>query len=335
MMEISTLSRQILRELCTNSRVTITELAEKYKVSRHAVKERIGALEKEFGLRYIIEPNYGELGFTTMHIVRMRLTKVPKPETIREIFSKSRTAQFVATTTGEFNLIIFAVAKNSIEYSQWETALNAEFAEYGIYLKQSEINVMHLGFIPLDTAAIEASNIDTIYKKMLSILNEDSRISIRDLSKRMGSSEALTRYYFRELNKTKIIKRYTAVATKSQFKFNIVFFANYVLKSGIEKRVDRERRTMYWKPLSEFPILSEYPIMWSTSGGDRSFTWANYDDYKEGLKQSVDAHKAAFREDEPKLRVGVVKEIIKGYAPIRNLDQKENLVTVEWYSKLV
>lgn len=334
-MEISTLSRQILRELCTNSRVTITELAKKYKISRHIATERIKALEREFGLYYTIEPNYEALGFSTMHVLRIKFDSPPKAAEMREIFQKSKIAQLVFTTKGDFDAVIIAVGKSSIEYAQWETALNAKFAKYGISLRTSEVNVMHLGFVPLDPETIMSGDIDPLYKKMLAILTSNSRISIRDLSKQLGVSDTLTRYHFMGLEKTKYIKRFTAIVTKSPLKSNIVYFGNYTIKSGVEKRVERERKSMYWKPLDEFPIVSEYPMMFSTSGGDRSFSWANYSDYKEGLKLSVQAHAAAFREDSPVMTQAVVEEIIKGHPPIRNLDQKEALVAPDWYSEII
>ncbi len=330
-MEISQLSRQILRELCTDSRITITELSEKFNVSRHVIKERVLALEKEFGLRYTIEPNYQELGYNTVYILHSKFKKKPQGSEIREIFSKSKVAQFVATVESkDFDIITFALAKSMQEYLRWETTYNSVLAKYGVYTRESVVNVMHLGFLPLSQEAIDDSKIDDNFKNMLKLLNENSRMSIRDLSKEMGLSEALTRYYFRELGKTKVIKRFTAIATKPYFKYNIIFFVNYTIKTGVAKRVDKERRTMYWKPLDEFPVMSEFPIMWSTSGSDRAFVWASYNDYKTGLKLSVEAHRAAFKEDEPDIETGTIKEIVKGYAPVRNLDQKENYETVNW-----
>jgi DNA-binding Lrp family transcriptional regulator len=335
MTEISILSREILRELCTNSRVTITELADKYKVSRHAVKERITALEREFGILYTIEPNYIKFGFSALHVVRLKFSKMPKPAEAAQILSNSRIAQFAAITKGDFNMIVFAVAKNSVEYSQWEAALDLSFGKYGISVAQSEVNAPHLGFVPIDETAIEASSIDPIYKKMISVLNKNSRISIRDLSKQMDSSEALTRYYFRELSKTKLVKRYTAVLTKSPLKYDILYFANYIVKSGIEKRIDNERRTMYWKPVQEFPVISEFQIMWGISGADRSFTWASYNNYEEGLEKSVKAHLSAYRIDEAKVIKATVENVVKGHIPIRNLDPKTNYEVTEWYPQMI
>lgn len=333
-MEISVLSRHILRDLCTDSRVTITELAQRYNVSRHVVKERIIGLEKEFGLRYTIEPNYTALGYNSLHIVRTRFVKMPDISEIKAAFAKSRVAQFVAITDGYFQLVTFALARDSIEYIHWETAYMAHFAKYGMSTKQSEINVMNLGFMPINSDAIGESNVEPVYKKMLMILNENSRISIRDMSKQLGFSETLTRYHFRELNKTNIIKRYTALATKSYFKYNILYFVIYTIRAGVENRVAKERRTMYWKQLDEFPVLNEYAANWATSGGDRSFTWACYNDYREGLQKSLNAHKTAYKEDSPIARTAVISQIIKGHAPIRNIDQKESFKTIDWKSEL-
>lgn len=334
-MEISVLSRHILRDLCTDSRVTITELAQKYNVSRHVVKERIQALEKEFSLYYTIEPNYTEFGFSTIHAVRISLEKVPKAEDVAEIFKNSRIAQFVATTDGDFDVLVFAVAKNTVEYSQWESALDPAFGKYGISLGQSEVNAIHLGFVPIDEQAVEASEIDPLYKKMMIALTNNSRISIRDLSTKMGVSESLARYHFRELNKTKLIKNYTTIVTKCPLKYNIIYFANYNVKSGIERRIDNERKTMYWKPLQEFPVVSEFQVMWGVSGADRSFTWATYNNYDEGLDNSVKAHLAAYKVDEAKAKKATIKEIVKGHAPIRNIDQKDNYGAVQWHPEMI
>lgn len=337
-MQVSTLSRKILRALSDNSRITLTTLSEKLGASRYMVKERLVALEKEFALHYTIEPDYAKLGFTTPHVIRIKLEKKPKSSEIKELealFSKSRAAQFVALTEGNFDMLIFALAKTSTEYIRWETSLDLILSKYGVAARMSEVNTMHLGFIPIDSATIEASSIEPIFKTLLIALNQNSRASLRELSRKLGKSDALTNYYMQRLEKTGLIKRYTMIALKPPFNYNIAYFANYTVRSGVLGRVNRERRTMYWRKLDEFPVFNEFPIMWSTTGSYRSFTWALYDNYKEGLDHSVRAHEQIYKEDKAKIEYVIVKRVLKGAAPIRNVDQRASYALIDWDAELI
>lgn len=329
-MEISILSRKILRDLCTDSRISISDVAKKYNITWHVARERIRALEEEFGLRYTVEVNYNELGLKDLHVIRAKFVRRPKPKDLEKLFKSSRVAQFVAITKGDFDMIIFALAKDGTEYVVWEMAIEQALAKYGLYAMSSEVNVMHLGFTQITNDTIETSGIDSVYKKMLEIVNENSRISIKDIGKAMGMSEALTRYYFRHLQKTKIVKRYTAIVTKSPLKVNIAFFGNYTMRTGIENRIVRERQNYFWKQPDEFPLVNEVPLMWSMSGSDKTFTIANYSNEKEGLRYSVEAHKENFRIDNPDIKQAVVEKVIKGYIPTRNVDQKAVYTTAPW-----
>ncbi len=323
-MEISTISRKLLRDLCTNSRITITELSKKYELSRKVVTTRIAALETELGIRYLLELNYEALGFTTLHIAYFKFLKRPKAEKLRTVLEKSNVVQLAVATKGDIDMVVFALARHSIEYFNWEVGIQLSLAEYGVSVTSSEVMVDHLGFIPLNINLIKESNLKDIYKKILVVLNENSRISQRELSKKVGFSEGLTKYYLGKLNREGIIKRYTAVITKSPLKQNIIYFANYTIKEGLEKRIQNERRTMYFKEPDAFPIVNEFQLMFSTTGGATSFTWACYENIDEGVERSVNTHKRMYRVDSPIVRYAIATEIISGVAPIRNIDIKEN-----------
>jgi DNA-binding Lrp family transcriptional regulator len=150
---------------------------------------------------------------------------------------------------------------------------------------------------------------------------------MRELSRKIGLGEELTKYYIRKLSKEKIIKRYTTVVTKSPLKKHIVYFVNYRVKEGIEERIGFERKSMYWKKLQEPPIISEFQLMWSTTGSEVSFTWGSYQDYKEGIKNSVNAHKQVYKMDSLVVKSAVVDQVIKGLMPLRNVDTKETYDT--------
>ncbi len=326
-MEISSPSRKILRELCTDSRTTVTKLAKKYGIPRNSVKGRITALEKELGLHYTLELDYERLHFTTLHILRIKFSKKPKSKELKPIFTRSKIVQLAITTKGDFDMVVVALARDSKEYFKWEFGLWIALSKYGLESHSSEVIVSHLGFVPINDDSINECKIDDNYKKIILCLNSNSRMTMRELSKKIGLSEGLTKYYIKKLDKEGIIKRYTTVVTRPPLKYGIVYFVNYAIKEGVEVRVENERRTMYWKDLWEFPIISEFQFMWSTTGGDTSFTWACYDNYEEGIKNSVTAHRNAYKIDSPTIKHAIVDQAIKGVLPLRNIDTKENYDT--------
>ncbi len=124
------LSREMLRDMCMNSRTTITKFTKKYNLTRRAAKDRIGALERGLGLYYTLELDYEMLNFNTLHILHLSFNKKPKLEDLKTIFIKSKIVQFAATTKGDFDMIIFALAKNSKEYFKWEIGLWVSLSKY-------------------------------------------------------------------------------------------------------------------------------------------------------------------------------------------------------------
>ncbi len=323
-MEISLLSRKILRDLCTNSRSTVTELAAKYGITRKMVRSRITALEKEFGLKYTLELDYEKLGFLPLHIVKIRFLRRVRIEDLRSAFANDRLVQFAATTKGDFEMLVFILAKGSKEYFLWETTLWESLARYGIGTTSSEVTVAHLGFVPVNQKSIMASDVGDIYKRMLAVLNENSRITMRELGKRVGISDGLAKYHLRKLDETGIVKRYTTIVTKPTMQYNIVYFMNYTIRENVLARVRNERRTMYWTEPKEFPLLSEFQMMFSTTGGEVSFTWATYNDYNDGMKRSVRTHERIYKVDSPVAQCARIENVVVGLMPLRNLDQKEN-----------
>ncbi len=334
MVEISDLSRRILRELCTDSRITITELSEKYKISRHSISERIAALEKALDIHYTLELNYENMGFGAFYIINVKFSKKPKISELKKIFMGSKATQFAAITEGDFDLLIFALAKDSSAYMNMEVGLGVLLSKYGVRIRSSQAVLPHLGFVPVSNETIMEANLEESTKRILVALNEESRMPIRDLSKRIGLKEDITRYQLGRINNQRLIKAYTAVMRKPVLKNNIVFFANYAtINEGILKRIERERKAMYLKPETEVPVQNEFQMMISSTGADFAFIWASYNDIKEGMKASVETHRKIYSVDNPKMSSAVIKEVIKGEMPIRNIDvksgyhQNEYLVT--------
>ena len=321
-MEFSDLGRKIVRELCTDSRISVTELTTKLGISRITAAHRIKSLSKELGLTFTLEINYDSLSFGRFHLLYLNFAKKPKSAELKHLFADDSVVQLAATTKGDFDLVIFAITKTSKEYFNWEIKQFVSLAKYGVTLHSSEITIAHLGFLPLDDEIIQRSDISKIYKDILTALNHNSRMSVRELAKQVGMHEDTARYHLTKLENAKIIRRFTTIITKSPLRVDIVYFANYAVKEGIEDRIKNEREVMYFKKLNEIPIASEFQMMFSMTGSEISFTWACYEDERSGFEQSVATHARMYRVDSPVIKSAVIVEVIKGIAPIRNIDIK-------------
>jgi DNA-binding Lrp family transcriptional regulator len=326
-MELSELGKKIVRELCTDSRISVTDLTKKLGVSRITIAQRIRSLTKELGLLFTLELDYDTLGFSRQHVMYLNFAKKPNPAELKRLFENDNIVQLAVATKGDFDLILFAITKTSKEYFNWEIKQFISMARYGVAIHSSETTIAHIGFLPLDNEIIARSNTKDVYKKILIALNGNSRMPIRELAEQVGMHEDTVRYHLAKMEKEKIIKRYTAIITKPPLKHNIVYFANYSVKEGIEKRIMQEREIMYFKKTSEFPVVSEFQLMFSMTGSEISFTWACYDDKKKGFESSVATHARVYRIDSPIVKSAIVTEVIKGIAPIRNIDIKASYDT--------
>ncbi len=334
-MEISVLSRKILRELCTNSREPISEISDKLGISRYSATERIQDLEKALDLRYTLELSYDALSFSSIHILAVKFSKKPKFDELKSMLSKSRIVQFATTTKGDFDLLIFAVAKDKVEYVQWETALQLALSRYGVAGSSYEVYMTRMGFLPLNNENIIASSIKDTYKKLLTVLNDNSRMPIRSIGKKLGIDEDLVRYYMLKLEKNGVIKRFTAIVTKPSLVTNIVFFGSYTMREGLIDRIEYERRSVFFKEPDEFPTISEIQAMWSVGGSAATFEWGAYSSYEKGMKNLVEVHRRIYEKDSVTIKSAVIDQVVKGQMPIRNLDIKENYDKTSWPVELI
>ena len=329
-MEISNLSRGILRELCTDSRTTITALSSRFDTSRPTISKRISSLERELGLRYILELNYKALGFSNMQILHLKLNKKPANAALIKIMNGSRLPQLAVTTKGDFDIVVFVIGSNAEERGGWEFELQLQLSKYGVLTNASNVDIMHLGFIPLSRQIIETAAIDDTYKRIILELNDNSRISIKELSDRLSMNGDMVHYYIKKLVKEGFIKRFTTVITKPPAKCNILLFATYTFSNGMVDRIIKKRNTVYFRREEELPISNEYQIVASTSGGEQDLVLGTYRNTAEALDLAVSTHKAIFSKDRPIIKYGIVENVIKGVLPIRSIDIRQNYQATEW-----
>ena len=332
-MEFSFAKKMVFRALSENSRASISEIAGMAKCSRITASRLVSQVEKEFGLVYTLDLNLQALGLWQLHVIALNFAKMPSEDVLRSKFANDTTAQLVAMTKGDFDLLVIAVSKSGSAYMRWETALAYSLAEYKPQLRPSQIAFMHIGFIPIDNALLETlepgKGLDSLDKQILLELNKNSRIQYRELAKKLQANENTVRYRFSRLARAGIINAFTAIATKPPISYSIAMFVNYTFAPGTEQRA-RKAREIYMGVGEPLQVQNNFNLLAPSSGSYRFFTIETFEDEKEALEKGVGMQKRVFKEDRPVVTYAHIEKLIKGMLPIRNIDIAKHYNVVRW-----
>ncbi len=330
-MDIGPLSIKVLRELCGDSRISLTEMSKRLKTPTYVLSRHIQKLEDGLSLRYTIEMDQAKLGLAKTNILYFKFSKPVSSEAITALIGNSNMVQLALMTKGKnFDLVLFIIPRNTEDYAKWELALTLKFSDYGVMVSRSYVDILHLGFIPLNDWAIESSDLKKAYKDILIELNRDSRQTIKSLSEKIGMKEDIVRYYMLKMKEEGLIKRFTAIAAKPTYDVNIILFVDYIFRRGFVKRTFQKRRTVYLKQQEPSPPYNEYQMVGTLSGAEYDLVWGLYRTEKEAVEGCIQVHKSIFAADSPLIKFGYVSKVVKGAIPIRNIDIKNNYVTTEW-----
>ena len=203
--------KRIVRMLSENSRMSITEMAKRLGVSRRTVEEKLKKAEKELGIKYTLELDENALGLDYPHIILIKFTSKPKLEEITKILIGSHIPQVAVMIDGTYDMFLYANAEDSNEYVYWDKTTQVLLSDYKAQWSPSDLAFKHLGFFPLRNTLIERLKIPDVYKAILLLLNENSRMSFSEMSRRLGMKPNTLAYNFNKLLKSGYIKRFTIV----------------------------------------------------------------------------------------------------------------------------
>ncbi|MHB1830501.1 MAG: AsnC family transcriptional regulator, partial [Candidatus Micrarchaeaceae archaeon] len=205
--------RLLLIGLSEDSRSTVTKLSKAVGYSRVTTIKALDRLKKNLDIRFTLEVDESELKTFERHIITVKLSKKPAAKTLEKIFAKDQYAQNVYLTEGDFDLLIYATASRAVEYIVWETHLAETLVDYGAVIRPSEYVTSHFGYMPLNDNFIDAisgaQKIDDKDRAILRLLNNDSRLGYREISKQSEIPEDTVRYRLFSLRKSGIIKSIT------------------------------------------------------------------------------------------------------------------------------
>ncbi len=229
---------RVLSELSMDSRQSLASTAEKIGISKTAAFNILNEMVNSGDIRFVPELNVEELwkhellhttkwmqkrefrklniheiGFSEYVCMVKFNGKKPSEETIANAAKKSYMPQNISMLYGKYDLFMYVIARNAAEVSFFVNSFSKSLDGYKMEISIRNIRKTY-GFFPVRDAFISELKLPEKYKKLLLILNENSRCH---LSQMAGDIDKNTiTYMYKALLDYGIIRRSTVVMKKPE-----------------------------------------------------------------------------------------------------------------------
>ena len=318
--EYSPVTRKIIRLLSNDSRITISEMAKQLKMSRSTIASRLKKIEETFQIKYTLGFNPRKLGLLNPHVILVRFGKKPDYERIRKALGRTYHVQFAAKIKGTYNLLIYANAYSLPEYLTWDMRMRSELMpSYNAKWESSDVSFFRLGFPPIRSEVLDRAKLPKRQREMLKILNQNSRISINELSRSLRTNYKTTVYNFNKLVKSDYIKRFT-ITMGLRPDISLMTMFNKFIPTQDYKGVEMLAKDFFTKD-DRMPLVNRFIMCSNLVGAYDFFTVGAYDNPKIGHSKGIVLYKKLFKSyNITQTESGTIEEVLVGTLPIRSVD---------------
>jgi len=235
---------KILKLITENAKLPSKSIAKEVGLTREAVDYRIKRLENTG----IISQYVTKIDMTRFcqnaYMMFLRMSKITplKFNKVTNFFIKDPLTMWVSSLSGEWDLATSFLTKDSLDLtkkiSDVENVLGENLREYGLLTYTREIkNTYEDLFLPKERKTFDNKfmmrefsrerfvNLDTIDKKIVTLLAKNAKISNKEIAKEVGLTEEAVRQRIKNLEKTEVIRGYRAII--DIYKLNLEIY--YVL----------------------------------------------------------------------------------------------------------
>jgi len=223
-MDISALDRKILYELGNNARMSHKEIAQKIGSKKTVVAYHIQRLmEDKVIWKFVPVVSLSRLGLYgfKMYVRFSGLDKETKERMISELV-KNPSINWVAESTGEWDLLWSTLSSNALEFAEQK---NAFIASYGRYIQEYSITTLEDALVFNRDYLVEKSlsyrkefvfgganaqeSVDKEQKRILFAIRNDGRFQVTKLTEELGLNVRTVLSKISDLEKRKILQGYT------------------------------------------------------------------------------------------------------------------------------
>jgi len=270
MTDISKKDSLILYYLNKNCRMPASQIGKKIHLSKQSTIEKIKKIKKEYINFYNIWPNYSKLGFTSYKLFfKIKNLTLEEKEIFIQKLSQINQLVWVASTDGIYDFISAICVKNNQELSiiikQIKNNLNTKNFEieiipqikawiYGRDYLNPNHKINDRKFITLSGDRKEEKIFLTeTEQKILLELSKNPRIKITDLAQKINEKTEKTNYYFKQLIKKEIIKKFSFIPKEEVYPFTT--YKLYIEFTNLTQKEEKNLLDLAQKELKLIHIL--------------------------------------------------------------------------------
>lgn len=253
-----------------DSRASLREMGKRFNVSYHVAKSVLADLKKRYDIRYTLEIDETELGFTEGVLVTVKFGTKPGASFIREAVRKEFSIQGAYLAEGDFDLLLYVVGADNPAFQRWQWNFRVKLSRYRPTLKFANISTQTLGFFPLRNELIrETTLLSESEKSVLVALNDNSKIRLSELARRLRITPDRAAYVIKKLRKMNIIRRFTALTQNPDKRIFYAYGASLIPIEGHRALSVAMARGILEEDLHE--VANDYAVVANANGGYDAF----------------------------------------------------------------
>ncbi|MBI2631387.1 Lrp/AsnC family transcriptional regulator [Candidatus Pacearchaeota archaeon] len=245
--------QKLMYWLDQNSRATNKELGKKVGISEQAIGYKLKRLEEKGAIkRYVTFVNTPALGYIHYKVLlRLHNTDVKKEKEIIIFLVKNKNIRWVVSCSGKWDINFSILAKSAEDFTTIYRDIEKKIGDYiseksvSILIKSPGLTKEYL--LGMSEAKIRLygekkaeKELDTIDKKILKSISQNSRKNIVEIAEEINSTIDVVRYRLKKLEETKIISGYTV-----QLGFDKIGVLRYSVFFSLHKMSDEIERKMF------------------------------------------------------------------------------------------
>lgn len=306
---------RLLTEMYNDSRRSLKELARSLKLSHHTLSKALGELEERYGLYYTLDIDTDRLGFSEGRIITIRFGAKPGLDFLKGLLQKDVFVQDAYLATGDFDLLLYVIGLTPKDFAQWQWKLRRELSEYKPLMKLATVNSYVLGVLPIRSGLIDdCADLSGVEKKILKLLNENSREKLGDLVRKAKTTQVKAIYAIRKLKEEKIIRRFTALTQNPEKR---ILAAHTLKVLPVKNHLDELLNNVISKIVAEdlHESTSDYSLILDTVGEFDEICICTFKDGETMGRRGPNMYLKGLAMESPEIDRSILTDVIVGKWP--------------------
>jgi DNA-binding Lrp family transcriptional regulator len=308
---------KLLTALSMNGRISISGLAKISGLNQQTAYHRVKALDEKLGIKYLPEIDVGKFGYLQFLVTIKFINKTPPIAKLKEVMMKEPRVQLAAICKGEFDVLIYLLAKDNTEVKMLLVNLREGLSDFESSW-QSIPTYEDYGFIPLRNEFLShmRSEKELLEREFALFyeINKDGKIEFREIDKKYGFDTGRTQYSYHKLKDEGKLRRITISMQKLQLRY-----VGVILKEVINTKIFTKNRQQSLKDIIDesTKVIDKYVAVYDIMNPDGAMLYVpvfNYEDLDKAVERISSLGLGV------KLTTSVITDILVGDFCYRHFD---------------